>query len=122
MCWRRKPLFEERYGSAGLVFLLIAGLMGAVGMILVGWAPRPGAPSTGIIDVDIPGGVRALMTGGFVLAPIAWLALNLKLGRRILSVGFILSMAALLIISFSLNARLTGVNLVAATALFFVCF
>jgi hypothetical protein len=122
LLWSRRPVFAEQYSADGLKLLLAVGFIGAVGLILIGLPARPGITATGILNVEVPGGIRGLMTAGFAIVPTAWLAFNLKTGRPPLSAGFLLGMAALVLLSITVNIRLTATNLIAATTLFLVCF
>jgi hypothetical protein len=122
LIWPRKPLFVERYSPAGLKTLLAVGLVGTVGIILVGTTPRPGELNTGLVYVDLLGGIRALMLDGFAIVPIAWLALNKQTGKPLLSPAFILATVAIITLSLVLNVRTSGANYLLALGLFFSCF
>jgi hypothetical protein len=122
LLWERKPIITETYTANGLKLLLAVGLAEAIGLILVGRPVRLGVAATGIVDIDVPGGIRGLMTGGFAMVPVAWLGLNLKTGRPLVSVSFFLAMIALIVLSMTVNIRLTATNLIAASVLFLVCF
>jgi hypothetical protein len=122
LCWGRKPVFRETYSADGLKLLLLVGFIGVIGLTLIGLPARPGATATGIVAVDVSGGIRGLMMSGFAIVPIAWLALNLKAGRPLLSIGYLLAIAALVALSLTVNIRSTATSLIIASALFLVCF
>jgi hypothetical protein len=111
LLWSRPPIFKENYSLSGLICLLIVGFALAVGRIVVQ-----------INGLEILGGVAALLFDGFVIFPIAWLALNLKLTGRAITTPFVLVTGALFILTLSFGSRTTSGIMILAILIFYVAF
>ena len=110
--WHRAPVFRETYSTNGIMILLTA----------IGFALSAAVLVVQVLNLDILGGVGALIFDGFAIFPIAWLALNRSLGQRPFTATFIVAIGLLFIASLSLNARISGVTLFLSIAVFVVGF
>jgi hypothetical protein len=121
-CWRRPQLFVETYATSGLTLLLYLGVVMASALIIIGMPPLPGMPSISVIDLDVPGGVRALMLDGFIFFVIASLEIRRSSKTALITVRFVSVVGFILIASLILNVRLVPASLLSGIFWYFVCF
>jgi len=109
--WRKSPLLQERYSSVSLQFLLFVGMVCTLGGTLIGFS-----------RIEILGGISALVGRGFILLPLAWIALNIRRGRTPITLGFAIFLTVFSLGLLSFNSRLGLASSFIAITAYLICY